>query len=178
MYNEAMLQLSEFLYNRPVLSLRTGGQVATAIAPIINTKNLRIEGFYCEDNLEKKKRLILLSQDVREATRRGFIIDDYDVLAEPDDLVRLRSVLELAFDLLKKPVETVSHERIGKVTDYATEMATLYVQKLYVSQPIWKSLTGGSLSVDRTQINEVTPKLIVINDLLQPESTPATAVAA
>lgn len=172
-----MLQLSEFLYNRPVLSLRTGGQVATAIAPIVNTKNLKIEGFYCEDNLEKK-RLILLGQDVREATRRGFIIDDYDVLTDPDDLVRLRDVLELAFDPLKKQVETVSHEKVGKVTDYATEMATLYVQKLYVAQPIWKSLTGGSLSVDRTQINEVTSKLIVINDLLEPESTPATAVAA
>lgn len=172
-----MLQLSNFLYNRPVLSLRTGGQVATAIAPVINTKNLKIEGFYCEDSLDKR-HLILLSQDVREAGRRGFIVDDYDVLAEPDDLVRLQDVLEVAFDLIKKPVETVSREKVGKVADYATEMTTLYVQKLYVSQPIWKNLTGGSLSVDRTQIHEVTPKHIVINDLLQPTPTPATAVAA
>ena len=172
-----MLQLSAFLYNRPILSLRTGGQVATAIAPVLNTKNLKIEGFYCQDDLSKKQ-LILLSQDVRESTRRGFIIDDYDVLAEPDDLVWLRDVLELAFDLLKKPVETVSREKVGKVSDYATEMTTLYVQKLYVAQPIWKNLTGGSLSVDRTQVHEVTPKFIVINDLLQPEQTSATAVAA
>lgn len=178
MYNEHMLQLSNFLYNRAVLSLRTGGQVATAIAPILNTKNLKVEGFYCEDDLDKNKRLVLLSLDIREATRRGFIVDDYDVLAEPDDLVRLRSVLESPFDLLKKPVETVSHEKVGKVTDYATEMTTLYVQKLYVAQPIWKNLTGGSLSIDRTQINEVTPKRVIINDLLQPEPTPATAVAA
>jgi hypothetical protein len=172
-----MLQLSAYVYNRPVLSLRTGGQVATAIAPVVNMKNLKIEGFYCEDSVEKKQ-LILLSQDIREPARRGFIIDDYDVLAELDDLVRLHDVLAQGFDLLKKPVETVSREKIGKVADYATEMNTLYIQKLYVSQPIWKNLTGGSLSVDRTQVHDVTPKRIVINDLLQPTPTPATAVAA
>jgi hypothetical protein len=41
----------------------------------------------------------------------------------------------------------------------------MYIQKLYVSQPLFKSLTGGSLSVDRTQINEITNRRIIINDL-------------
>ena len=172
-----MLQLSNFLYNRPVMSLRTGGQIATAIAPVLNPKSLKVEGFYCQDSLSHKQ-LILLGQDIREASRRGFIVDDYDVLVEPDDLVRLREVLELAFELLKKPVETVSKQKVGRVNDYAIEMSTMYIQKLYVGQPIWKSLTGGSLSVDRNQIVEVTTRRIIINELLQPTPTTATAVAA
>jgi|SRR6185312_6323637 len=173
-----MLQLSNFLYNRPVMSLRTGGQVATAIAPVLNPKSLKVEGFYCEDSANHKQLLVLLSQDIREVSHRGFIIDDYDVLAEPEDLVRLQEVLELGFELLKKPVETVSKQKVGRVNDYATEISTMYVQKLYVSQPLWKSFTGGSLSVDRTQIVEVTTKRIIINELLQPTPTPAAAVAA
>lgn len=177
MYNMDMLQLSNFLYGRPILSLRTGGQVATAVAPLLNPKNLKIEGFYCEDK-QSREQLILLGQDIREITRKGFIIDDFDVLAEPEDLVRLRDILELNYELLKKPVETVSKEKIGKVNDFATEMSSMFVQKLYVSQPIWKNLAGGSLSVDRTQIQEVTTKRIIINDLLQPDPTPATAMAA
>ena len=172
-----MLQLSNFLYNRPVLSLRTGGQVATAIAPLLNPKDLKVEGFYCTDSMSNKQ-LILVSQDVREVSQRGFIVNDYDVLAEPDDLVRLHDVLELGFDLLKKPVETVGIDKVGKVNDFATDISTMYVQKLYVSQPIWKNLTGGSLSVDRTQIVEVTTKRIIINDLLKPTSEPAAAMAA
>jgi len=172
-----MLQLSGYLYNWPVLSLRSGDKVATAIAPIINPKYLKIEGFYCEDSISRKQ-LILLTQDIREFSERGFIVDDHDVLAEEEDLVRLRDVLELQFELLKKPVETSSHDKLGKVGEYAVETSTMYVQKLYVSQPLWKNLAGGTLSVDRTQIVEVTSRRVIINDLLEPTIDQAPAMAA
>ncbi len=172
-----MLQLSNYFSQKPVLSLRTGMPVATAITPIINPKNLKIEGFYCEDSVERAS-LILLSQDIRELNRRGFIINDHDALAEPDDLVRLQGVLNIQFELLKKNVETVGKEKVGKVNDYAVDTQSMYIQKLYVSQPIWKNLAGGSLSVDRSQIVEVTRRRIIINELLQSTPTPVTAVAA
>lgn len=172
-----MLQLSANLYDWPVLSLRSGNAVATAIEPIINPKFLKIEGFYCEDS-RSGEQLILLSQDIREFSKQGFIVDDHDVLAEPEDLVRLRGVLELNFQLLKKPVETTTKTSVGKVGDYAVETTGMYVQKLYVSRPFWQNLAGGTLSVDRSQIVEVTNKRIVINDLLDTAPEPQAALAA
>jgi sporulation protein YlmC with PRC-barrel domain len=121
--------------------------------------------------------LILLYQDIRELTRQGFIINDHDVLAEPDDLVRLKKILELNFELIKKPVETINKEKVGKVADYAVETATMYVQKLYVSQSILSNLTGGTLSVDRSQIVEITNRRIVIQELLKNAPAGAPAVA-
>jgi sporulation protein YlmC with PRC-barrel domain len=159
-----MLQLSDTLLNRPVMSLRTGSMAAFVLAPIINPDNLKIEGFYCDDRLGKG-RLILLSQDIRDIIPQGFVINDHDVLSEPGELVRLKHVLELNFTLIGKPVETVSKKKIGKVADFATEVSSMYIQKLYVSQSVFKSLANGSLSVDRTQINEITDKRIIINDL-------------
>jgi hypothetical protein len=52
----------------------------------------------------------------------------------------------------------------------------MYIQKIYVSQSLLKSFTGGSLSIDRSQIHEITPKRVVINDLMQ--TAPAGAPAA
>jgi sporulation protein YlmC with PRC-barrel domain len=75
-----------------------------------------------------------------------------------------------------KPVETISREKVGKVSDYAFESATMFIQKLYVSQSLLKSLTGGNLSIDRAQVHEITPKKIVVNDLLA--TAPAGAPAA
>jgi sporulation protein YlmC with PRC-barrel domain len=173
-YTKYMLQLSASLFNKPVLSLRTGTPIATVSAPIINPNNLKIEGFYCQDRFDKQQ-LVLLCRDIRDILRQGFVVNDHDVLAEPDELVRLKEVLELDFDLIGKPVVTLSKEKVGKVSDYATEMETMFIQKIYVSQSIIKSLTGGSLSVDRTQINEITPKRIIINELLK--TSPATAAA-
>lgn len=169
-----MLQLSNALVNRPVLSLRTGTTIATAVAPIINPNNLKIEGFYCDDRFHKQ-HLVLLYQDIRDLIAQGFVVNDHDVLSEPGELVRLKDIFKLNFELIGKPVETVNKQKVGKVTDYATEVTTMYIQKLYVSQPIFKSLAGGSLSVDRTQINEITNRRIIINDL--PGKVPAHASA-
>lgn len=171
-----MLQLSGALLNKPVLSLRTGGAVAWVTEAIINPHNLKVEGFYCNDSVDGH-RLVLLYQDIREVSRRGFIVDDHDVLVDPEELVRLQDIMQLRFQLPKKPVETTSKEKVGKVNDYAVETTTMYVQKLYVSRSLWKSLTGGSLSIDRSQIVEITNKRIVINDLLQPAPASATSAA-
>jgi sporulation protein YlmC with PRC-barrel domain len=170
-----MLQLSAGLLNKSVMSLRTGTPIATVTGAIINPNNLKIEGFYCEDRYDKKE-LILLYQDIRDIMPKGYIVDDHDVLAEPEELIRLKKVLELNFDLIGKQVETISKQKVGKVSDFAAEVETMYIQKIYVAQSLLKSFTGGSLSIDRSQINEVTPKRIIINELLK--GTPAAAPAA
>jgi len=171
-----MLQLSNSLLNVPVLSLRTGSPVATALEPIINPNNLKIEGFYCEDIFDKTE-LILLHQDIRDVLPDGFVVDDHESLVEPEELVRLKDILDLRFVLLGKPIETTSKEKVGKASDYAVETTTMFIQKIYATQSLLKSITGGSLSIDRTQIVEITSKRIIINDLLEtaPAASPATA---
>lgn len=149
------------------MSLRIGSQVATAIDPIINPNNLKIEGWYCQDRFSKDV-LVLLSQDVRDIIVQGLVINDHDNLSHPEDLIRLKDILDLRFELLGKPVFTDKNKRLGKVTDYAVEGETLYIQKLYLSQPLMKSISGGTLSVDRNQILEITDRKIVIKDPLQP----------
>ena len=169
-----MLQLSTSLLNKPVLSLRTGSPVAAITTPIINPDNLKIEGFYCVDN-RTKELLVLVYQDIREIIPQGFIVNDYDVLVEPKELVRLHKIMDINFDPLGKQVVTVNKKRVGKVNDYATEIETMYIQKLYVGQSLIKSLAGGNLSVDRTQVHEITPKKIIIQDLMEtvPAGVPA-----
>lgn len=171
-----MLRLSESILNKPVLSLRTSAPIATATAPIFNPNNLKIEGFYCTDRYSKK-HLVLLYQDIRELLPQGFVVNDHAVLAEPHDLVRLKEILDINFELLGKQVQTVSKEKIGKVSDYATEMQTMYVQKIYVAQSVLKSFTGGSLGIDRNQIVEITPRRIIIQDLTKDSRLRAGAPA-
>jgi sporulation protein YlmC with PRC-barrel domain len=171
-----VLQLSNsLLLNKSVLSLRTGAPIAAITAPIFNPDNLKIEGFYCLDRFSKKE-LILLYQDIRDTMPKGYVVNDHDVLSEPEDLIRLKDILKLSFELIGKPVETVSKQKVGKVSDYAVEMETFYIQKIYVAQSILKSFTGGSLSVDRSQVQEITPRKIIISDL--EKGAPATAPAA
>jgi sporulation protein YlmC with PRC-barrel domain len=161
-----MLKLSKSLLGKSVMSLRTGTAVATVTAPIINPNNLKIEGFYCQDRFDKRE-LVLVCQDIREFLSQGFVVNDHSVLVEAEDLVRLREVLDIGFEIFGKQVETLAKEKVGKVSDYAVETDSMYIQKMYVSQSIMKSLSGGSLSIDRSQVNEITAKKIIINELLK-----------
>lgn len=171
-----MLKLSESLLGRPVMSLRTGQQVATTTRPIINPNNLKIEGFYCIEKLGRKE-LILLYQDIRDVIPQGLVVNELEVLAEPEDLVRLKDVLDLNFELLGKQVVTLNKRRLGKVSDFATEIETMYIQKFYVTQGL-KGLTRGNLGIERDQINEITDKKIIITDPLDGGTVRAGAIAA
>ncbi len=168
-----MLKLSETFKALPVMSLRTTSQVATVIEPIINPNNLRIEGWYCQDSLDKS-RLVLLSKDIRDLLPQGFIVDDHEVLTEPEELVRLREVIDIAFVIDGKPVVTVNGNKLGKVNDYAVETTGFMIQKIYVGQSLLKSLSGGNLSIDRSQITEITPRKIVVQDLVIPATERVT----
>lgn len=174
-----MLQLSNALVPQPVMSLRTGGEVAQTETAIINPNNLKIEGFYCADRFNKEQ-LVLLAQDIRDVTKQGLIVNDHEVLTNPSELIRLEPIMELAFEIMGKPVETISKKKIGKVTDFAVDNQTLYIQKLYVGPSLIKSLTGNQLSVDRTQIIEITNRRIIIKDIdaTIKSGIPATAAPA
>lgn len=171
-----MLQLSSAFADKAVMSLRTGTAVASVGQPIINPNNLKIEGFFCEDAFNKEQ-LILLYQDIRELLPQGFVVDDVDVLVLPSELVRLKELLDMNFQLINKPVETQSKEKIGKVADYATDIDSMFIQKLYVSRSVLKSLTTGQLSVDRNNIIEITNRRVIINDLLKTAPAAAASLA-
>ena len=174
-----MLQLSAAIIDKPILSLQTGAPVGQTIGAIINPNNLKIEGFYCQDRFEKKQ-VILLGQEIRDILPQGIVVNDHTALSAPDELVRLKDTIELRFELIGKPVHTVSKSRIGKVADYAVDGESLYVQKLYVARSILKSLNTGQLSVDRSHIVEITNRKIVIQEILKgtPAGAPATAPMA
>lgn len=157
-----MLRLSKSLINQPILSLRLGGRVATAVEPIINPHNLKILGWWCKAPGHVED-LVLLAEDVRELLPDGIAINDDDALSLPADLVRHKELLEIDFRLMEKPVRTKRH-RLGRVEDYSYNDG-MFVQKLYVGRPLVKVLTTDpTLLIDRTQILEVTDNYILVRD--------------
>jgi sporulation protein YlmC with PRC-barrel domain len=171
-----MLQLSKTLLNRPVMSLRTGSRVGTATEPVVNPNNLKIEGWFVVDRFTNDV-MVVLSQDIRDIIPRGIIIDDHDALSKPEDLLRLEEVLHIHFNPLGKKVITNHKRRLGKVGDYAVDVEAMMIQKLYVERSILRSFSSGQLSIDRTQIIEISPSRIVVRDADEKVSAGATAPA-
>lgn len=156
-----MLKLSKSLVKQPVMSLRSGGQIAIATGPIINPHNLKIMGWWCK--VPSGQNRVLLADDIREAMPSGLAVNDEEALSAPDDLVRHKEILSIHFELIDKPVKT-KRQKLGKVSDFSYNDG-LFVQKLYVARPLRKVFTTeDTLIIDRSQILEVTDHYILVRD--------------
>lgn len=156
-----MLYLSSKLHHIPLASIRSGGRIGMVIEPIINPTNLHIDAFYCQ-SAHSDSPLILLDIDIRDLSPRTVIIDDHVTLSEPDELVRLKPILDLNFSLVGKQAYA-GIRKIGKVTEYAVDAASLFITKIYVQPPAWKSFGQDQLTFDRKSVIEVTPTKIVFS---------------
>jgi hypothetical protein len=173
-----MLKLSKSLRQQPVMSLRTGTPIATALEPVINPHNLKIIGGWCKSRGSSKQE-ILLAEDVREIMPSGLAVNDEEALSQPEDLIRHREILDIRFQLIDKLVKT-RRKKLGKVSDYSYDDKGLFVQKLYVARSLIKVFTTeDTLIIDRTQIIEVSDHYILVRDtdlkLGQEEMAPAAA---
>jgi|JI10StandDraft_1071094.scaffolds.fasta_scaffold12175_7 sporulation protein YlmC with PRC-barrel domain len=169
-----MLKLASNLYDLPIVSLRTGARIGTAQKPILNPNNLKIEGWYALSIYEKGVK-VLPSAEVREITRLGIAVNDHEAITDPSELIRMKNVLDINFELLGKSVVTQSRKHLGKVEDYASDLESFFVHRLYVKPRAISILTKDQLTVDRQQIVEITNKKIVIKDIEATEKVLFTA---
>ncbi len=163
----------------PVISLQTGEVVALTRSPVIDIATLEVRAYRCE-GIRGKQPLILMSRDIRQLATDCLIIDNEEELVEPADIVRLQSLIEANYNPLDKPVISDTGRKLGHVEDYTVNLETNRVQKLHVRQSILRAWLGNSLVIDRSQIIDITPKLITVRDatvkapLLQTEPIPET----
>ena len=173
-----MFRLRSAFLNQSIVSLRGSGAIGVTTGFLINPNNLKIEGFFCTPTDGKKgQEAILLMQDIRDFVPQGIAVNDFDALSDPEDLVRLKDYINLRYDPIGKKVVTMSKDSVGKVSDFAVDEQSFYIQKLYAAQSLLTNLRGGSLSIDRSQINEITDRKIIIKDLdaIVPANAPAVA---
>ena len=172
-----MLIFKDQLLDIPVMSLQTGAPIAHTASFIVDPRNLKVVGFYCSGPRLDVNPAILVTTDIREIGGMGIIVDNADVLASPDDLVRLKEVLSYQFTLDQKPVVDQLGHKLGRVLDFTLDSKSLYIVKLQVRPSgVWNSLKTTQLMIDRTEVVEVTDSQIIVKHAaIKEEATPAAA---
>lgn len=144
------------------MSLQTGAQVGIATRHIIDPRRLNIVAFYCEGPLIGFEPAILYASDIREFSNIGFIVDSADNIMPPDDLVRLKEILDYKFELEGKQVIEEGGHKLGRVGGYTVDSESFYIVKLHVRPTLLQSLGQAELLIDRNQISEINDKHIVV----------------
>ena len=172
-----MFLLSRQLHDLKVISLQTGQPVAVAKEPIVDPARLVVVAVHCQLP-EKAQKPVIMAQDIRQVAKDCILVDSIDHIGEAEEIVRLNHILESRFRLPNLPVVTESGSKVGKVDDYTVDIEDFTIKKLYIKQPLLKSLLTSSLIIDRSQVIEVDSQKVTVNDtwvknpLLSPQAKP------
>lgn len=169
MWHERLLSLA-------VMSLQTGGRLATATEPILDPKNLDIVAFYCDGQSIESQPAVLHTSDVREFGELGLIVNDSEAIMPLKDLIRLQDVINHHFELIgKKVIDTTDH-KLGKVNNYVVDTESFTIVKFSVKRPLLHSLQDGELIIGRQQIRKITDHEIVVAAPTVEEKTEASVL--
>lgn len=159
-----MLLNAEKLRNVPILSIQAGGMIARTSDPIIDPDELKVVGFKIVGPLAKDENNILDVKSVREFSNYGMVIDSADELVASDDVIKIKQVLDLGFNLIGLKVESRKGSKLGKVSSYTCTEDDFIIQQLVVQRPAIKALMDPELLVPRTEIIEVNDYKIIVRD--------------
>ena len=147
------------------MSIQTGSEIAKTIRPIVDPKDLRILAYEVESDLAKSHDMPIFVRlaDVRELSSMGFILDSIDDLIELNDVIKIKEVYGLGFDIIGIHVTDEKKRKLGKVTDFTVETGDFIIQQLVVKRPLLKSFNDTELVIHRSQIIEINPDSIVVH---------------
>lgn len=149
----------------PILSLHIGGRIARIVRPIVDPNDLKIIAYRVSGPLVGREMGdILPVSSIREYSPIGFIVDSSDELVEADDIVRVRDVLALNFDLVGLKVVSRKGTKLGKVSDYTVDVDSGLIQQLIVQRPALKAFIDPELTISRREIHEVTDYKVIVKD--------------
>lgn len=174
-----MLIYGSSLKDRAILSLHIASEIARVVEPIIDPNNLKIVALRVEGPLIRGEvGDILPIESVREISHMGLIVDSIDELVNGDEIVRIRDILKLNFNLVGLKVITRKKSKLGKVSDFTIDTTDWKTQQLVIQRPVVKSLIDPELMIPCSKIVEIDDYKIIVKDEHERPKAKASATKA
>lgn len=157
-----MLILSSKLKSTPVLSLQTGSQLATIGEPLIDPVSLKIVAYKLENNTVAPEEMLIRIAEIRELSRIGFIIDSADDFILPTDVIKIKELIDLNFDLKGMKVVDQKSAKLGSIIDFTINLSDFSVQQLIVKRPLLKSFNHPELVIPYNKIVMIDDEKVVV----------------
>jgi sporulation protein YlmC with PRC-barrel domain len=156
-----LLPLTRFI-DTPVMSLQTGSELGRTVRPIINPRELSIVAFELHGiNLDYDPSLLRIN-DIREIGPMGMIIDSSDELISVSDVIKIKEIYELNFELVGLKVIDDKKRNVGKVTGFTLDASSFFIQQLQVKRPLLKSFGDTEFLIHRSQVVKITDDYLVV----------------
>lgn len=144
------------------MSLQVGVKVAETVEPVIDPRNLMVIAYEVDGPLLENRPQFIRIADIRELSDIGMIIDSSDELVGEDDVIKLKEVRDMNFQLIGIKVIDDRGKKLGKVEDYTIDTDSFVIQQLSVRGGMMSSLSSTGHVIHRSQIVEISDTKITV----------------
>ncbi len=153
------------LVNYPILSLHMTGMIAKTSELVVDPNDLKVIAFKLYGpEVGRNSGDYLKTDDVREFSSLGMVVDSDDDFVEANEVIKLKEVLDLNFSLVGMRVESKKGSNLGKVESYTVNPDGFYVEQLVVRRPFLKSFMDSELIISKNEVVKITDDKIVVKD--------------
>jgi uncharacterized protein YrrD len=157
-----MLVLGSRFHHTPIMSLQTGTKLAETSKALIDPRNLTVAAYEVEGPLLNVRPAYLRMNEVREVSSIGMIVDSNDDIIALDDVIAIKTLVDMQFNLIGLSVIDELKHKLGKVEDYTLETRDFVIQQLHVKRGLLKGINDTGLLIGRSQIIEINDSEVIV----------------
>lgn len=156
------------LIGLPVAAEESQSKIGQISQIVIDPENGRILGFLVKTGGSASWRifaptLALSIVDIKEWDPNGLVTESVDNLVNPNEIIRLKDVLDKNIDFLKMSAKTEAGKSLGQIEDLLIDTDTETIAKYYL-----KDLLGKSRVLPAEKIIKVDKQIIFADDVGEP----------
>jgi|GEM_PF-552018 len=168
---------SKQLIKNIVFGVAESADIAEVKGYIIDPAGLKIIALRLE-GLSDHKKYYLLPVDIKLRKRKIIYVNSLADISLAEDLPRQQEYIASNYSPIGSRVETDDGKKLGKVADFTVDCDNYYIKKLRVSPPLLGRVMSTGLLIDRSNIINILPNLIVVeSDKIRARNT-ATKIRA
>jgi len=115
-------------------------------------------------SLNKKFSQVIPALDIRKLGNPT-IISTIDAVSEPEDIIKIKQILEYGAKILGNKVFTKSGFYLGKVYDFAVNINAMALTKIAVAKSILGLVRFNEVLLPHTEIVEIKPEKIIVRSI-------------
>lgn len=127
------------LIGLPIAALDTQSKIAEIQKILVDPNNGNVLGFLVSSGGIFAPKKVVSAIDIRDWDKNGLVIDSIDNMIEPNDIVRIKDVLDQKIDLLGMKAKTESGKNLGSIENFLIETETNCVIKYYLKDLVSKA---------------------------------------
>ena len=168
-----MLLQASNLFRMPVASMDDNAKVGVVRTVLVDKKVLVVSGFLIRTgNFLFGKNLLLSCVDILDIDRNGIVVKNSKNLVDPNEVVRIKEMLDEKFNLFGMRARTKTKKNLGKISDFVVETTTLQIVKFYIHGILEDRI------IDISKVKKVSDKEIIFDDDIEMPTVSATEQAS